>query len=146
MLAGHFVLFRTISDLLADLDGDSPGLRRRKFRFYARPALLCLDECGYLSYDAHVADLFFEIINHPYERNSILLTTNKAFKDWNTVFPNATCIVALLDRLYSSCRCHPDREYFLQRSRKRVGSCRPQEAKERRETACSPTSMLIAKL
>jgi len=99
VLAGHSVLFRTAADLLADLDGDSPGLRRRKFRFYARPALLVIDECGYLAYDAHAADLLFEVINHRYERNSILLTTNKAFKDWNTVFPNATCIAALLDRL-----------------------------------------------
>ena len=64
-----------------------------------RPALLCLDEVGYLSYDAHAADLLFEIINRRYERNSTLLTTNRAFKDWNTVFPNATCIAALLDRL-----------------------------------------------
>jgi len=52
VLAGHSVLFRTAADLLADLDGDSPGLRRRKFRFYARPALLVIDECGYLAYDA----------------------------------------------------------------------------------------------
>ena len=37
--------------------------------------------------------------NHRYERNSIVLTTNKGFKEWNTVFPNATCIAALLDRL-----------------------------------------------
>jgi len=58
-----------------------------------------IDECGYLSYDAHAADLLFEIVNHRYERNSIVLTTNKAFKEWNTVFPNATCIAALLDRL-----------------------------------------------
>jgi len=79
VLAGHSVLFRTAADLLADLDGDSPGLRRRKFRFYARPALLAIDECGYLSYDAHAADLLFEVINHRYEHNSILLTTNKAF-------------------------------------------------------------------
>jgi DNA replication protein DnaC len=99
VLAGHSALFRTAGDLLADLDGDSPGLRRRKFRFYARPDLLVIDECGYLSYDAHAADLLFEIVNHRYERNSIVLTTNKAFKEWNTVFPNATCIAALLDRL-----------------------------------------------
>ena len=57
------------------------------------------DEVGYLAYDAHAADLLFEIVNHRYERNSIVLTTNKAFKEWNTVFPNATCIAALLDRL-----------------------------------------------
>jgi len=99
VLAGHSVLFRTASDLLAHLDGDSPGLRRRKFRFYARPDLLVVDECGYLSYDAHAADLLFEIVNHRYERNSIVLTSNKGFKEWNTVFPNATCIAALLDRL-----------------------------------------------
>jgi DNA replication protein DnaC len=99
VLAGHSALFRTAGDLLADLDGDSPGLRRRKFRFYARPDLLVIDECGYLSYDAHAADLLFEIVNHRYEHNSIVLTTNKGFKEWNAVFPNATCIAALLDRL-----------------------------------------------
>jgi DNA replication protein DnaC len=99
VLAGHSVLFRTVSDLLADLDGDSPGLRRRKFRFYARPRLLCLDEVGYLAYDPHAADLLYEVVNHRYERNSILLTTNRAFKDWNAVFPNATSIATLLDRL-----------------------------------------------
>ena len=99
ILAGHTVLFRTVSDLLAELDLDSPAARRRKFRFYARPALLVLDEVGYLAYDAHAADLLFEIVNHRYERNSIVLTTNKAFKEWNSVFPNATCIAALLDRL-----------------------------------------------
>src|SRR5579883_3034714 len=95
----NLILCRTAGDLLADLDGDSPGLRRRKFRFYARPDLLVIDECGYLSYDAHAADLLFEVVNHRYEHNSIVLTTNKGFKDWNTVFPNATCIAALLDRL-----------------------------------------------
>jgi DNA replication protein DnaC len=99
ILAGHTVLFRTVSDLLAELDLDSPAARRRKFRFYARPSLLALDEVGYLAYDAQAADLLFEIVNHRYERNSIVLTTNKAFKEWNTVFPNATCIAALLDRL-----------------------------------------------
>lgn len=60
---------------------------------------MAIDEVGYLTYDSHAADLLFEVINQRYERNSILLTTNKAFKDWNTVFPNATCIAALLDRL-----------------------------------------------
>jgi DNA replication protein DnaC len=99
ILAGHTVLFRTVSDLLADLDRDSPDGRRRKLRFYARPSLLVLDEVGYLAYDAHAADLLFEIVNHRYERNSIVLTTNQAFQEWNTVFPNATCIAALLDRL-----------------------------------------------
>lgn len=97
--AGHSVLFRTASDLLADLQSDSPLARRRRFNFYARPGLLCIDEIGYLSYDSTAADLLYEVVNRRYERGSILITTNRAFKDWNAVFPNATCIATLLDRL-----------------------------------------------
>ena len=66
---------------------------------YARPALLCIDEIGYLSYDTHAADLLYEVVNRRYEQRSIIVTTNRAFKDWNAVFPNATSIVSLLDRL-----------------------------------------------
>jgi DNA replication protein DnaC len=99
VMAGHSVLFRTASDLLADLQCDSPQLRRRKFSYYARPRLFCIDEVGYLSYDPSSADLLYEVINRRYERSSLLITTNRAFKDWNDVFPNATCIATLLDRL-----------------------------------------------
>lgn len=96
---GYSVVFRTASELLADLQCDSPQLRRRKFNYYTRPRLLCIDEVGYLSYDPSAADLLYEVINRRYERCSILITTNRAFKDWNSVFPNATCIATLLDRL-----------------------------------------------
>jgi DNA replication protein DnaC len=99
VMAGHSVLFRTASELLADLQCDSPQLRRRKFSYYARPRLFCIDEVGYLSYDPSSADLLYEVINRRYERASLLITTNRAFKDWNDVFPNATCIATLLDRL-----------------------------------------------
>lgn len=99
VLAGHSVLFRTASELLADLQCDSPQLRRRKFTYHARPRLLCIDEVGYLSYDSSAADLLYEVVNRRYERCSILITTNRVFKDWNTVFPNATSIATLLDRL-----------------------------------------------
>jgi DNA replication protein DnaC len=75
--AGQSVRFRTASDLLADLECDSPQLRRRKFSYYARPKLLCIDEVGYLSYDSGAADLLYEIVNRRYERNSILITTNR---------------------------------------------------------------------
>jgi DNA replication protein DnaC len=85
--------------LLADLHCDSPQQLRRKLSHYARPDLLVIDEVGYLSYDAAAADLLYEVVNRRYEHRSILMTTNKAFKDWNTVFPNATSIATLLDRL-----------------------------------------------
>ncbi|MFQ5927195.1 MAG: IS21-like element helper ATPase IstB [Terriglobia bacterium] len=99
VLAGYSVLFRTASEMLDDLQCDSPELQRRKLKAYARPHVLCVDEVGYLSYDTHAADLLYEIVNRRYERRSIIITTNRAFKEWNAVFPNATCIASLLDRL-----------------------------------------------
>jgi len=98
--AGHSVLFRTASELIDDLSRDSPELRRRRIALYTRPHLLCIDEVGYLSYDDHAADLLYKIINPRYEKGrSIIVSSNLAFKDWTTVFPNATCIVTLVDRL-----------------------------------------------
>ena len=99
VLAGHSVVFRTASELLRDLASDYPHIRRRKLTYYSRPALLCIDEVGYLSYDSSAADLLYEVINRRYERSSLLITTNRAFKDWDSVFPNAACIATLLDRL-----------------------------------------------
>ena len=99
VLAGHTVLFKTAAELLEDLQVDSPELRRRRLAHYGRPSLLCLDEVGYLSYDNHAADLLYEVVNRRYEQKSIIVTTNRAFKEWNQVFPNATCIATLLDRL-----------------------------------------------
>ncbi|QDG52183.1 hypothetical protein FIV42_15975 [Persicimonas caeni] len=72
------------------------GLRRGMYFPYR------IDEVGYLSYDSKAADLLFEVVNRRYKaQKSVALTTNLAFKNWTTVFPNATCTVALVDRL-----CH----------------------------------------
>ncbi|WP_420238262.1 IS21-like element helper ATPase IstB [Telmatobacter bradus] len=99
VLAGHSVLFRTASALLEELHRQTPEGRLRKLRTYANVALLCIDEVGYLSFDDKSADLLYEVINRRYEQKSLILTTNKAFKEWNEVFPNAACIATLLDRL-----------------------------------------------
>jgi DNA replication protein DnaC len=100
ILHGHSALFTTAADLLLDLNGQETarGLDRR-LRHYARPQLLCIDEIGYLAYDAHAADLLFQIVTRRYEQKSIVLTTNLAFRDWHTIFPNASCAVGLIDRL-----------------------------------------------
>jgi DNA replication protein DnaC len=99
VMAGYSVLFRTAAKLIEDLQCDSPQLRRRRIQAYARPHLLCIDELAYLSYDDNAADLLYEIINRRYEERSVVITTNRSFKEWNQVFPNATCIATLLDRL-----------------------------------------------
>jgi hypothetical protein len=65
----------------------------------SRPTLLAIDEVGYLAYDANAADLLFQVVSRRYEQKSIVITTNLPFKQWDTVFPNAACAVALIDRL-----------------------------------------------
>jgi DNA replication protein DnaC len=98
--AGHSVLFVSASQMLLDLGGqDSARALDRRLRHYNRPSLLCVDEIGYLSYDNRNADLFFQVVSRRYEQKSLVLTTNLAFSDWPTVFPNATSATALIDRL-----------------------------------------------
>ena len=99
VLAGHSVLFRSAAALLEELHRQSPEGRRQKLRTYANVGLLCVDEVGYLSFDDKAADLLYEVVNRRYERKPLILTTNRPFKEWDEVFPNATCIVTLLDRL-----------------------------------------------
>ncbi len=98
---GRAVVVRTASDLLADLaKQESSVARARRLEAYVRPHLLCIDEVGYLSYDVRHADLLFEVVARRHEKKrAIVLTTNKAFAEWHTTFPNASCVVALVDRL-----------------------------------------------
>lgn len=98
---GHTVRFTTASDMLNDLAAqDSDASLGRRLRRYCGPRLLVVDEVGYLSYDARYADLLFEVVTRRYnEHKSIVLTTNKPFGEWPEVFPNAACVVTLVDRL-----------------------------------------------
>ena len=61
--------------------------------------MLVIDEVGYLSFSNRYADLLFELVNRRYQHKSTVLTTNRAFADWGEVFPNAACVVSLIDRL-----------------------------------------------
>ena len=100
VLAGHSALFTTAADLLLNLNGQETGRAlERRLRHYTRPTLLVIDELGYLAYDARAADLIFQLVSRRYEHRSLLITTNLPFKRWDTVFPNASCAVALIDRL-----------------------------------------------
>lgn len=100
LIHGRNVLFTTAGQLLGDLAAlDSDSALRRRLHYYARPDLLAIDEVGYLSYSNRHADLLFELVSRRYERNSTLITTNRPFAEWREVFPNAACVVSLVDRL-----------------------------------------------
>ena len=100
LIRGRTVRFTTAGELLGDLAAlDSDTALRRRLRHYAAPDLLVIDEIGYLSYSNRHADLLFELVSRRYESKSTVVTTNKAFSDWSEVFPNAACVVSLVDRL-----------------------------------------------
>ncbi len=100
LIAGHTVLFTSASEMLNDLAAqDGPSALSRRLRRYVRPALLVVDEVGYLSYSPQHADLLFDIVNRRNQDRSTVVTTNKPFSEWNEVFPNSSSVVALVDRL-----------------------------------------------
>lgn len=100
VLAGHSVLFTSAAKMLLDLGAqDSTRLFDRRLRHYTRAGLLVVDEVGYLSYDTRAADLLFQVVSQRYEKRSLVLTTNLPFSEWPTIFPNAACTTALIDRV-----------------------------------------------
>ena len=100
MLQGHTALFTTAGQMLSELAAlDSDSALRRRLQHYTAPDLLLIDEVGYLSYSNRHADMLFELISRRYLCKSTLVTTSKRFADWGEVFPNAACVVSLVDRL-----------------------------------------------
>lgn len=99
---GHparFVAASTMLNELVTLNGSALSHRLKR---YTTPKLLTIDEVGYLSYDTRHADLLYEVVRQRYDAGrSIIITTNKAFGEWNQVFDSAACVVTLVDRL-----CH----------------------------------------
>ncbi|MEA3278492.1 MAG: IS21-like element helper ATPase IstB [Pseudomonadota bacterium] len=100
-LQGHSVLFATAVDVINTLNAArQAGRLKPVFQRYLKPAVLILDELGYLPIDKTGADLLFQIISQRYERGAIILTSNRVFKNWAEIFNHdATLTSALLDRL-----------------------------------------------
>jgi DNA replication protein DnaC len=100
-LEAHPVLFANALAVINELSAaQKNGALKTQLRKYLAPRVLILDELGYLPIDQHGADLLFQVISQRYERGSIILTSNKAFKHWPAIFNNDSTITsAVLDRL-----------------------------------------------
>jgi DNA replication protein DnaC len=100
-LRGHSVLFTGAIEIINSLaEAHATGRIKRALNHYIKPRVLCIDELGYLPIDKFGADCLFQIISHRYERGATLLTTNRVYKQWATIFNNdAVLTSALLDRL-----------------------------------------------
>jgi DNA replication protein DnaC len=101
---GHTVRFCTLPAALADLmKQESIPATERRLRRYTNPDLLILDELGYVPCDSRAADLLFHIVSRRHEARAVVITTNLAFKQWGTVFHDASCLGALVDRFAQHC-------------------------------------------
>jgi DNA replication protein DnaC len=100
-LKGETVLFATAVDVINTLAAaQKAGRMKQELKKYTRPALLILDELGFLPIDKTGSDLLFQVISGRYEQGALVITTNKAFKDWPEIFNNdSTLTSAVLDRL-----------------------------------------------
>lgn len=100
-LQGHAVLFASAIEVINTLAAaKSAGRLKAELKKYTQPALLILDELGYLPIDKTGADLLFQVISLRYEQGAIILTSNRAFKEWPTIFNHDSPLTsAVLDRL-----------------------------------------------
>jgi DNA replication protein DnaC len=100
-LQGYSVLFASAIAVINTLAAaKNAGRLKAELKKYTKPALLILDELGYLPIDKAGADLLFQVISLRYEQGAIVITSNRAFKDWPKIFNNdSTLTAAILDRL-----------------------------------------------
>ena len=95
------VLFTTAMDMLNQLLASQVDHSLvRKLKVYTEPALLLVDELGYLSLDQQTSNLFYQVISTRHSQHrSTLITTNTAFSDWGNILYNTTVAIAIADRL-----------------------------------------------
>ena len=98
--AGKSVYKTTLAELTDSLaKAERQGRLAEKIRFFARAALLIVDEIGYLPITQGGASLFFQIVNARYEKGAMILTSNRSFAEWGDIFGDPVVATALLDRL-----------------------------------------------
>jgi DNA replication protein DnaC len=98
--SGQAAYFMTAHDLVTDLGrAYREGRLDRRLRIYLAPKVLIIDEMGYLPLDELGATIFFQLVSARYERGSIILTSNKSYGEWGSIFGDPIIATAILDRL-----------------------------------------------
>lgn len=97
---GVRTLFTSAVDMINVLSASlADNSLHKALKIYTSPRLLICDELGYLPFDRRGSDLFFQVISSRYERGSLILSTNRPFKDWGKIFHDNTVAAAIIDRL-----------------------------------------------
>ncbi len=102
--SGRRVYYGTLADLITSLEeAQAAGRLQARLKVLTHPAVLVVDEIGYLPISRTGAMLFFQLMTRRYERASTVLTSNKGFEDWGEVFGDEVMAAALIDRLVHYC-------------------------------------------
>jgi DNA replication protein DnaC len=102
--SGRRVYYGTLGDLIASLEEASQaGRLAQRMKTLGFPALLVVDEVGYLPVSRTGAMLFFQLISRRYEHASTVLTSNQGFESWGEIFGDEVMAAALIDRLVHHC-------------------------------------------
>jgi DNA replication protein DnaC len=102
--SGRRVYYGTLADLITSLEeAQAAGRLTQRMKVLTHPAVLIVDEIGYLPVSRTGAMLFFQMVARRYERASTVLTSNKSFEEWGEVFGDEVMAAALIDRLLHHC-------------------------------------------
>jgi DNA replication protein DnaC len=125
--AAHGAYFITAHDLVSDLGGAARENRlERRLRVYLAPKVLVIDEMGYLPLDPVGATIFFQLVSARYERGSVILTSNKSYGEWGSIFGDPIIATAILDRLlHHSTTVNIRGESYRLKERKKAGLLSP---------------------
>jgi len=120
---GYGVYFITVHELIDALARDySENRVAERMKLLCRPKLLIIDEMGYLPLDRIGASFFFQLVSRRYEKGSIIITSNRSYGDWGSVFSDSIIASAILDRLlHHSTTINIRGESYRLREKKKAG-------------------------
>ena len=102
--AGYSIYFTSLDEAVRQLRAaEATGRFNRQLGVYMRPAVLVVDEVGYLPLDRAEANMVFQLVSRRYERGSMIITSNKSFAEWGDVLGDDVLATAILDRLLHHC-------------------------------------------
>ncbi len=116
--AGHRVYYTTAAELVArTAKAAAEGRWAATMRFWSGPAVLLIDELGYLPMPGEAASHLFQVISRRYEKGATVLTTNRGIASWGEIFEDPTVAAAILDRLlHRATVVHIDGESYRMRA------------------------------
>jgi DNA replication protein DnaC len=139
--AGQPAYFMTAHDLVTDLGrAYREGRLDRRLRIYLAPKVLIIDEMGYLPLDDLGATIFFRLVSARYERGSIILTSNKSYGEWGSIFGDPIIATAILDRLlHHSTTVNIRGESYRLKERRKAGLIPLPESRQEEPRAGAPS-------